>query len=109
MTCARTSQPTYTTIYTYTGCGVLSSIYVADGRPLTITFTGVRGSPQTLATWKRVAFGSHKAIVKRLDHRRLGSDGRSEFHHSVGFSNDRNEPETPEPGDPSGRSGDTID
>ena len=39
MTYAKTSQPTYTTTYTYTGSGVLSSIYVADGRPRTITFT----------------------------------------------------------------------
>jgi hypothetical protein len=38
-TYAKTSQPTYTTSYSYGGSGQLASIYVADGRPRTITFT----------------------------------------------------------------------
>jgi YD repeat-containing protein len=39
MTVAKTSQPTYTTTYYYSPSGQLTSIYVGDGRPRTITFT----------------------------------------------------------------------
>lgn len=38
LTYAKTSQPTYTTTYTLSGSGQLTSAYIGDGRPRTVSF-----------------------------------------------------------------------